>query len=118
MNKIVRAINAMISNASKITDVSMADGQYYFLYDGKHKWSITHLGDDDYTLAYYASPYSIGQIHTLRTAPGFSVEPVPYSLSDIGTREARDSFCDLYTTIRDKASGLNKVMDEIIGEEG
>ncbi len=118
MSKIVRTINAMLSNAGKITETLAAGGDYYFVYDGKHRWSIGTC-DDGYALTYFATSLNLSAISRMRYDGGAldMINPVTYLSNDIGTREARESFRELFMTVRDRASGLDRVMDEIIGDD-
>ena len=42
---------------------------------------------------------------------------IVYKVSDIGSREARETFEELYTLLKEKAYGIDEVLNEII-EEG
>lgn len=114
--KIVQVMNAMISNPEKISNVLQNDGEYYFLYDKKHKWSIKSLGDN-YTLFFYpTNTLSIEQLATNDDWVNFS-EVVSYTSQEIKTREATESFSELYQIVSEKLYGLDDIFDEIIGNK-
>ena len=59
MSKIVRAANSMVSNDVKISNVTKRRNEYFFLYDGKYKWSIILYEEGSYKLFYYPTEISI-----------------------------------------------------------
>ncbi|MCK4225041.1 MAG: hypothetical protein KAX39_07655 [candidate division Zixibacteria bacterium] len=118
MSKIVRVVNAMIEKSDKITEVTPAQGrsdEYYFLYDGKYRWSVSY--DDDantYFVHYYPNQQAI---RSLAAAWEMDVPPesVAYNTADLGTREAYASFRDLYKLVQEKVHGIDGVFDDILG---
>lgn len=120
MSKIVRAVNVMVSNPEQITNVisSNYSDELFFIYKNKYKWGMKRDEDGEYYLYYYPGRQTLNQL------AGFSdqdwndfSEMVVYSTNGIGTKEARSSFADLYTVVREKRFGLNDVLDDIIGDE-
>lgn len=112
--KIIQVINAMISNKDKISNVLQNEGEYYFLYDNKYKWSIKK-SNDDYTLFFYPTQaFSIEQLVKNNDWINFA-EFVTYMSHEIKTREALESFSELYQIVSEKLYGLDDVFDEIIG---
>lgn len=117
MTRIVSAINAMIRNSIKIKNVCLRKGgELFFEYDEKHKWSI-HKREDDTLLWFYPGSFSIDYLANVDGDEWENVQMVTYRLSDIGTREARESFNELYTLLKEKAFGIDDILDEII-EDG
>ena len=115
MSRIVKAINAMISNPDKITKVMKHGNAIYFEYGKKYKWSIFRDDNDDYIMCYYPGS---GSLESLIAPPMIlSHENVVYSSKDIGTREAYASFRELYTMLNEILYGVNDALDDIIGED-
>lgn len=115
MSKIIRAINTMILNKDKITNIISKEGQLFFLYDNKYKWSIGVSGGYFY-LCYY--PDDLPTIKELSMIPDMSgYEYLRYSLKDFKTQEAEESFRELYTIIKEKRYDMDKVLDDIINED-
>lgn len=115
MSKIVQAINAMISNPRFISNVIRADKEeIYFLYKGKYKWSIAHR-DEGYYLFYYPGDDSIQNLADEPWNPQIPI--VVYKDTDIGTKEAKASFAELYTVVVEKVFGVDAVLDDIIGDD-
>ncbi len=117
--RIVIAINAMISNRGKITKVIQdqeAGNCYYFLYKGKYIWSIAKA-EDEYYLCYY--PDSGIDPETLAFMdPGESeyLASVCYNTNQIKTKEAVESFTELYVLIQEKRYNVDQVLTDIISD--
>jgi hypothetical protein len=122
MSKIVVAANSMIANSDKITDIvtGISGNVYYFLYDKKHKWSI-YYDDDDYSpayiLNYFSSNKSLKEICDMGTQEWQKFnEFISYSTKEIGTKEAYNTFRELYIIVKEKILNVSDALDEIIGE--
>ena len=115
MSKIVRAVNSMLSNPDKISLVQNARGFYLFLYNDKYKWSIIEA-DDVYHLKYYPEALSMEAISS-RIGAMLPVDGVAYDTESLGTKEAYDSFRELYQTVAEKLYGLDTVLDEILKDD-
>lgn len=122
MSKIITAINVMVSNPTLLTDVHLGfhRGEVFFKYSEKHCWSITKIDNgDEYSLSYYpGSP----DPETLADLPNIAVglsdqQKVSYNTRELATREARDSFGELFSLVNEKAYGLDKVLEEIISSD-
>ncbi|MFM0501935.1 hypothetical protein [Paraburkholderia caffeinilytica] len=117
MSKIVQAANVMISRKNLITDVTSGDKEIFFTYNGKYHWSIAKR-DDDTLLWFYPRAESleelVGRSHHQEWE---DVEMVTYRSSEIGTREASETFDELYTTIKEKLFGVDEVLDDIINDD-
>lgn len=113
MSKIVQAVNAMISNHHLISDVVRGENEIFFLYKGKYKWSM-NLRDDSYYLWYYPGKQSIE--HLAQEQWDEEIPMVTYKDADIGTKEAKASFAELYTVVKEKVYGVDAVLDDIIGD--
>lgn len=116
MSKIVQAVNAMISNPEFVSNVIPGDNEFFFLYKNKYKWSIARRNGDEHFLWFYPGGESL---ETLAAHDGSDWEGTPmviYRDSEIGTKEAKASFSELYTLIKERAYGVNEVLDDIISD--
>lgn len=119
MSKIVVAVNVMIVQREKITNVQDGgmDGEIFFLYDKKHKWSMIN-NEDGHVLFYYPGA---GKLVDLASIPpefwSDEVEMVPYRVKDIGTKEAKQTFAELYAVLKEIKYGMDKVLDDIISSD-
>ena len=120
MNKIVTAVNKMIENQKKITSVlyssSAGDNhEYFFLYDNKYKWSILQADPSNFNLFYYpGEKTTIDQLASLNYIEDNNY--VVYKTSEIKTREATESFSELFTIVSSRLFGMDDVLDSIINE--
>ena len=117
MSKIVQAVNTMISNQKKITEVtrSALGSETFFLYDDKYLWSIAE-SEGEYNLWFYPN----GELSILAGYEGFEWDNVPmvrYSTDELGTREARATFAELYSLIKEKVYGVDEVLNDIIEQD-
>lgn len=123
MSKIIRAINAMVSNSDKITEVYRDKNELFFLYNGKHKWSIFEKQKEEgYILYYYPAkiiPESIEELSRMSPAEVSKLEGkyVAYETDEFKTREAKESFGELFLIIKEKLLGIDKVLAEIIDDD-
>tara|TARA_Y100000034_G_scaffold135013_1_gene205318 strand:+ start:3390 stop:3740 length:351 start_codon:yes stop_codon:yes gene_type:complete len=116
MAKIVQVANAMISNKEKIENVLRNEKEYFFLYNNKHKWSITISEEEEYFLHFYPTDVmSIEELAVFQDWNNFN-QFVTYSTKDIKTQEATETFRELYQIVSDKVYGLDDIFDEIINE--
>ena len=115
MSKIVKVANAMIMSDKKITDVQgNENGEYFFMYDGKYKWSINCVGNE-YNLFYYPGDISIEKLMSF-SPPEWDEykDMIRYGTKEINAKEARDTFRELYLMLKEKAYGTDKAFDDII----
>ena len=116
MSKIVQAANAMIANRDLISPVIMNEDEYFFVYNKKHKWSMKLQDTGLYSLWFYPGQESIEDLASL--PPGQwngSVPMIHYSDGEIGTREAKATFAELYTIVKERLYGIDAALDDIIG---
>jgi hypothetical protein len=120
MSKIVSAANAMISNDHKIGSVSPNGSEYFFLYDNKHKWSIRHdAGTTENTVLFFypSDDISIEQLASFGQDDWqYYNKMVSYSAKEIGTIEAEQTFKELFSIVKEKAFGVDDVLDQIISD--
>lgn len=115
--KIVQAVNSMIANRAKITNVIRGrDGDFYFLF-GNHKWA-TGEDSDGYYLRFYPGNSNLENIANFVPNPFADNSPpsVLYTTGEINTREATQSFAELYRIVQEKLYNLDTVLDEIISQ--
>lgn len=116
MSKIVQAVNMMISNPQLINKVAKGGSELFFLYKNKYVWSMKK--DSEETLLwYYPEADTIDDLlNTARSSSWENVTMVSYSDSEIGTREARASFAELYTLLNEKLYGIDAMFKDILSE--
>ncbi|MCU4391176.1 hypothetical protein KTH73_10625 [Acinetobacter courvalinii] len=116
MTKIVQAVNAMISNPDKIKSVIPNGQEFFFIYKDKYKWSILKNEQDDYILFYYAETMNLEEIVNLNNKNWQQLNFVKYAVSEIRTREAAESFSELYIVVSEKAYGIDEMFKDIIAD--
>jgi len=117
MSKIVQAVNAMISNKVQITNVikNRENNEVFFLFKNKYKWSISEA-DGKYFLFFYPGSESIQDLARVAPHEWENHEMIRYSAAELGTKEAIQSFAELFTILTEKAYGIDGVLDDIIGD--
>ena len=114
MSKVVQAVNAMITNSKDISNVIKSGNELYFLYNKKYKWSMA-AKDGEYHLWFYPGSNTLESlIFQLENGDIDNISMVHYIDADIGTKEARASFADLYMVLSEKIYGIDEVLDDII----
>ncbi|HEL3864721.1 TPA: hypothetical protein UM690_002651 [Stenotrophomonas maltophilia] len=117
--KIVAAVNAMISRPDLIGSSvqGTSTNEFFFLYNGKFKWSIL-ANHDDVAIFFYTGSDTIedlAQIDSDSDPDAWEhIKFVRYSARDIGTKEASDTFSDLMKIVKEKQFGVSDALDEII----
>lgn len=116
MSKIVQAVNSMISNSHLISNVIRGGEEIFFLYKNSYKWSMKRR-DDSHLLWFYPGDESLEQLaqhfsHEFGSPEDITM--VSYSDKEIGTKEAKASFSELYTLLNEKLYGVDEVLDDII----
>jgi len=121
MSKIVIAVNVMIENKGHISSVQRGrgaiEGEVFFLYEQKHKWSIFKVADEgeEYILCYYPGDESLKAYAQMDEDTDWDeIDIIFYRTKDIGTREARQSFAELYSTVKELNFGMDAILDSII----
>lgn len=121
MSKIVKAVNAMVSNPDKITNSIKGynETECFFKYDGKHHWSILRTSNDDYILNYYPGHPDLNSLASIPDEHWDEHAPISvvYRTKDLATKEAKDSFRELFSIVNEKLHGMDDVLDEIIGSD-
>jgi hypothetical protein len=126
MSKIVAAINTMVSNSNKISNVINVNTHWFFLYDDKYAWCIEsweYEGANRYVLFFIKAEHNFYVNDTTiferlsRTDVRSLVkngEAIEYNSNEIGSDESLQAFRLLFTAIKEKRIGIDKVLDEII----
>ena len=114
MSKIVLAVNSMISNADKISNVTQdaMETEYLFEYDNKYIWGILE-SNGQYSLYFYPNAKEVNELTDI--IDWESVPMVTYNTTELKTREALDSFIELYLIVKEKLHDVEEVLDDIIG---
>ena len=115
MSKVILAINTMVLNTSFINDVTAYKFKYFFMY-GRYVWSITDPTGhgDEFELVYYPGYEKVGLIEEIDRR-GVVDNYVTYTNADYKTREATESFKELYQSVKEKLYQVDNVLDDIIG---
>ncbi len=113
MSKIIRTVNTMIQNPNKITNIRRNEDEYYFLYNKKYKWSISK-SESVYYLHYYPFEITIEEISELGEEEWESYDYISYNTKELKSREAEESFLELYQILKEKIYNINEILDEII----
>lgn len=114
MSKVVQAVNAMITNNKDISGVIRAAHELFFLYKKKYKWSMASR-DGEYHLWFYPGEDTMESlIFQVESGNIENISMVHYVDSDIGTKEAKASFADLFMVLSEKIYGIDEVLDDII----
>ncbi|WP_444932875.1 hypothetical protein [Microbulbifer sp. JTAC008] len=120
MSKIVKAVNAMVSNQDLIGPVIRGSHgtELFFKYAGKHKWSIIKNMSGDFYLHYYPGKFDLEEMAGWPDEEwhDFS-EMVSYNTNELGTKEAHASLSELYTAVQEKLFGMDQVLDDIIADD-
>ena len=116
MSKIVQAANAMICNPEKISSVIQNGSEIFFLYNDKYKWSMTKNIEGSYRLFFYPGDETLAQLACAEEYEWERINMVVYIDSEIGTREAKDTFAELYTLLKECVYGVHTVLNDIISD--
>lgn len=116
MSKIVQAVNSMISNAGMIGPVIQNNNEYFFVYKDKYRWSVSRRDNESHQLWYYPGDLPIEVLAGMEGHDWEMIPMVKYSDTEIGTKEAKSSFAELYTIVKERLYGVNDVLDDIISD--
>lgn len=126
MSKIVAAVKAMVASSNKISNVININSYWFFLYDQKYAWCIEswyYEGENRYMLyflkaeeSFYVSDARVFERLSRKDVKSRIKEgkAIEYNSSEIGTDKALHAFRLLFTVIKEKGIGIDKVLDEII----
>lgn len=112
MTKIIKAINSMIINKDKISNVKKGDlNRFFFIYEGRYVWSIRKDTGGEFFLRFYPAE---SVEHAMRN----NNESIRYSTSQFNSKEDVQSFEALHMLVQEKIYGLDKALDDIINSGG
>ncbi|MDA6068661.1 hypothetical protein NJT12_03420 [Flavobacterium sp. AC] len=122
--KIVLVINSIISHQEKISNIIANGDEIFFLYDGKHKWSVDKIAEeyiDTYIVNFYPQDGNENKVQTLEQIIdlkmfGSPVRMATYTTRQYSTTEAYETFKDLYEIVFNKVYGIDDIFDSIISE--
>ena len=112
--KIIQVINAMISNPDLITNVVKNQHEYFFLYNLKHKWSISIDDDGEYYLNIYPTENPNFDVLATYNGDWTQINYVSYNTKELKTNEALESFSELYKIVSDRLLGIDEIFDDIL----
>lgn len=113
MSKIIRAINSMIINSDKISEISKWKNKYSFLFDNKFVWSIEKTFNNNILLTIYPKYKDLDVFfEDLEIIDTF--DSITYQSLDYETKEATESFMELFTVIQEKALKVDEALNAII----
>lgn len=113
--KIVQVINAMITNSDKITNVLKNNKEFFFLYNNKHKWSISKSDKGVFYLHLYpTTDMNIQELASFGDWENYNY--VTYNSEEYKSQEATESFSELYKIVADKLLGVDSILDEILSD--
>ena len=113
-SKIIQAVNSMIGNSDKITDVISMGDEYFFKFKG-YIWSI-YIDGEEFYLNYYPKVDIIDELIKSENPRNY-YSYVEYNTLDMKTREAVETFSNLHLIIKEKIYDVDKVLDDIIGSD-
>lgn len=117
MSKIVQAVNSMIVNKKLIDSVIIGESEIFFRYRDKYIWSVRRDPDSsEYLLWYYPGAGGVAEIAANDGSDWDHVPMVLYKTADIGTKEARASFAELHSIVKERVYGMDEVLEDIISD--
>ncbi|WP_194975128.1 hypothetical protein [Aquiflexum lacus] len=111
--KIIQVLNSIIEKKEKISNVKPNGNAYFFLFDGEFKWAIER--DNSGVYAVYFFPSNELLIDQFSNPLVWMEEDyVKYSTEELKSKEAFETFKDLYQVVIDKVFDIDKMFDKII----
>lgn len=122
MSKIVKAINSMIVNQNKISEVCLSPfsevgTELFFEYDKKYIWSVMRKEEGDFVVYYYPNCKSARQMSEVPYEYLGNYPVVAYGAEELGSKEAKSSVRELFNLLRQKLYNIDMVLDDIIGDD-
>lgn len=114
-NRIVQAVQTMLSNKKNILEVVGDGDEFYFLYR-KYVWSISPRDNGHCNLCYY--PHATSPFN-LFDGDGLFIPDtifIMYDTQEIGTEEAMAAFRNLHIIAKDRYYKSDEVLDDIISD--
>lgn len=117
-NKIVRAVNTMMTNPELITGAirGMHRNECFFCYNDKYHWSILKSEEGTYYLSYFPSRPPLEQLAQILDDAWEDEGPDSfiYDTIELADPAATDAFASLHTLVSAKAYDIDTVLDDII----
>ncbi len=125
MSKIVAATNSMIANSDKISTVINNDSYWFFLYNKKYAWCIENLNDEgtNSSILYFLKVEGKFYVNDVKQYERLCREDVrllvkqgeaiEYNSNEIGTDEVLQAFRLLFTIVKERGIGIDKVLNDI-----
>lgn len=126
MSRIVAVTKAMCSNPNKISSVINLDGYWFFLYDKKYAWCIQNIGNQGKN-RYRLFFIKVEKEFAVKDPKQFEIisrqdidllvndgEAIEYDSYEVGSKEIQYNFGFLYSLVKEKSIGIDKVFDEIL----
>lgn len=104
----------MIENSEKISNIAKRGEEFFFIYKG-YIWSIIMTSSSAIFLTFYPRTKNVSELTEVST-PRKDRDFVVYSASEIKTKEAEESFNGLYSIIKEKFYGIDKMFNDIIND--
>ena len=116
MEKIAQALAKMNERRDLISPVIRKGSEYYFLFNKKHKWSISYgthaTASKLYSLYFYTMPNNIEEIAIM---PSFTEDMyVHYSQGKLLELGCLNAVINLYEFLESSSSGIEKALDDIL----
>lgn len=114
-NRIIQAVQTMLSNKKNIVETTGDGNEFYFLYK-KYVWSISPAPNGHFILCFY--PNASSPIN-LFDGDGVFLEDtiyIAYDTREIGTPESKTIFKNLHILARDIYYRSDEVLDDIISD--
>lgn len=116
MSRIVQAVNSMVSNKLFNEVLVGPRGEIFFRYKKKYVWSLDE-NNNDFLLFFYPEETPIQILANYEADDWLQIPMVKYSTEEIGTKEARQSFAELYSLLQERVHGVNVALDDIISDD-
>ena len=115
MSKIIQVINTMISNKDKIGNVIKGEHEYFFLFNQKHKWSISYNESEKkvFLHLYPDKTMSINDLTNIFDWESYR-DYITYRSEEFKSKEALESFLELYDIVKSKLLGAEDILDDIL----
>ena len=126
MSRIAAVANAMFSNPNKISTVINLDSYWFFLYDQKYAWCIQNVGNEGgnrYKLFFIKveGEFAVNDLKQFEIVSRQDIDSlviegaaIEYDSYELGSKEVLHSFGMLYSAVKEKGIGIDKVFAEIL----
>jgi hypothetical protein len=105
----------MISNKDKIGNVVKGGQEYFFIFNQKHKWSIS-FNDSENKVFLHLYPdenISLNDLTTITDWESYG-DYITYRSEEFKSKEALETFLELYDIVKSKLFGAEDILDDIL----